>query len=214
MAAEQGAALTQQLLAMARKQAPEPQALHVNEIVLSTENLLRRLIGEQIELLIALDDPEGIVFADPGQLRQVLLNLVVNARDALGSRGNITGGKIRLSTCIRGISSNGDACDSQERVALIVEDNGCGMNADTRAHLFEPFFTTKKPGEGTGVGLATVQNIVGEAGGHIEVVSEPGYGTRIAVIFPAARPIPSVSVTATSDPQLLKVPIAEGDSPC
>src|SRR5712692_1472583 len=196
MAGEQGAALTHQLLAIARKQAAEPRPIPINEIVASMENLLRRLIGEQIELVVVLDsaldsalDPAldsgaGRVLADPAQLRQILLNLVLNARDAMPH-----GGKIRLTTRSAELPSDfpskAEPLAARRAVSLIVKDTGCGMNAETRARLFEPFFTTKNPGEGTGLGLATVQRIVSEAGGMIEVESEPGRGTSIEVFFPA-----------------------------
>jgi signal transduction histidine kinase len=184
MAGEQGAALTQQLLAIARKQAAEPRPIPINEIVTSTKNLLQRLVGEQIELVTELDSGAGQVFADPAQLRQILMNLVLNARDAMAQSG-----KIRLSTraaeLSREFSGEAEAGSARRAVSLVVKDNGCGMNAETRARLFEPFFTTKKPGEGTGLGLATVQRIVREAGGMIEVESEPGGGTCIRVLLPA-----------------------------
>jgi two-component system, cell cycle sensor histidine kinase and response regulator CckA len=208
MAGEQGAALTQQLLAIARKQAAEPRPIKINEIVASTENLLRRLIGEQVELVIirdsTLDTAAGLVLADPAQLRQILLNLVLNARDAMPQ-----GGKITLSTrtaefprespdeVVREVSKNaicGTMPGSIRRaVSLTVADNGCGMNEETRARLFEPFFTTKKPGEGTGLGLATVQRIVSESGGLIEVRSDMGRGTRIEVFLPAIESAPSAT---------------------
>ena len=185
MAGEQGAALTHQLLAIARKQAAEPRPVSINEIVASTENLLRRLIGETIELVTALDSGAELVLADPAQLRQILLNLVLNARDAMPR-----GGRIRLITQAMefpGAELPADAEPGSVRraVSLAVQDNGCGMDEETRARLFEPFFTTKNPGEGTGLGLATVQRIVNEAGGKIEVESEVGRGTRIAVLLPA-----------------------------
>ncbi|MGA2202549.1 MAG: ATP-binding protein [Terriglobales bacterium] len=191
MAGEQGAALTHQLLAIARKQAAEPRPIPINEIVASTENLLQRLIGEQIELVIALDPGAGRVLADPAQLRQILLNLVLNARDAMPQ-----GGKIGLSTRVAEfpsefpgkVSSNAGPGAARRAVSLVVEDNGCGMDAETRARLFEPFFTTKNPGEGTGLGLATVQRIVSESGGTIAVETEPGRGTCIEVFFPALEP--------------------------
>jgi two-component system cell cycle sensor histidine kinase/response regulator CckA len=197
MAGEQGAALTHQLLAIARKQAAEPRPIRVDEIVASTKNLLQRLIGEQIELVIMLDSGAELVLADPAQMRQILLNLVLNARDAMPH-----GGKITLSTragefpranfpsefpCeMSGEASSKAAPGSARRaVSLVVKDNGCGMDAETRARLFEPFFTTKNPGQGTGLGLATVQRIVSESGGMIEVESEPGRGTRIEVFLAA-----------------------------
>src|SRR6266852_4662594 len=162
MAGEQGAALTHQLLAIARKQAAEPRPIPINEIVASTENLLRRLIGEPIELVVmldsaldsALDSGAGRVLADPAQLRQILLNLVLNGRDAMPH-----GGKIRLSTRAAEFPrelSKAEPGAARRAVSLVVKDDGCGMNAETRARLFEPFFTTKNPGEGTGLGLATV----------------------------------------------------------
>ena len=193
MAGEQGAALTQQLLAIARKQAALPSPIPINKIVASTENLLRRLIGEQIELVVvldaaldtALDSCAGLVLADPAQLRQILMNLVLNARDAMP-----LGGKIGLSTRAAEFpgeaSSNAEPGIARRAVSLTVKDNGCGMDAETRARLFEPFFTTKKEGAGTGLGLATVQRIVNEAGGMIEVESEPGQGTSIEVFLPAS----------------------------
>jgi len=193
MAGEQGAALTQQLLAIARKQAAHPSPIPINKIVASTENLLRRLIGEQIELVVvldaaldsALDSCAGLVRADPAQLRQILMNLVLNARDAMPQ-----GGKIGLSTRAAEFpgeaSSNAEPGIARRAVSLTVKDNGCGMDAETRARLFEPFFTTKKEGAGTGLGLATVQRIVNEAGGMIEVESEPGQGTSIEVFLPAS----------------------------
>jgi signal transduction histidine kinase len=215
MAGEQGAALTHQLLAIARKQAAEPRPTLINEIVASTENLLQRLIGEQIELSIMVDSGAGLVLADPAQLRQILLNLVLNARDAMPQ-----GGKITLSTragefpgtevpgeVSRELSpelshelshkfpredpgrsrSHARPGGARRAVSLVVQDNGCGMNAETRARLFEPFFTTKKPGEGTGLGLATVQRIVSESGGMIRVDSEAGSGTCIEVFLPAVE---------------------------
>jgi PAS domain S-box-containing protein len=189
MAGQQGAALTQQLLAIAGKQAAQPCPIPINGIVASTENLLRRLIGEQIELVVALDsalDSGGLlVLADPVQLRQILMNLVLNARDAMPQ-----GGKIWLITRAAEFpgeaSSNAEPGIARRAVSLSVKDNGCGMDAETRARLFEPFFTTKKPGKGTGLGLATVQRIVNEVGGMIEVESKPGQGASIEVFLPAS----------------------------
>jgi signal transduction histidine kinase len=176
LAGEQGAGLTRQLLAIARRQAAEPELVGINEMVASMENFLRRLIGEQIELVTALDRDAGLVVADPAQLRQVLMNLVLNARDALPR-----GGKIWVITRVV------ENPESRRRgVSLMVKDNGCGMDAETRARLFEPFFTTKNPGKGTGLGLATVERIVSAAGGRIEVESEEGRGSRVEVFLPAA----------------------------
>ncbi|MFZ0685480.1 MAG: ATP-binding protein [Terriglobales bacterium] len=187
MASEQGAALTHQLLAIARKQASEPHPIHLNETVGSLKNLLQRLLGEHIELVIALDSAAGLVLADPAQIAQVILNLALNARDAMPQ-----GGKIWLITRpaefpgVQPRFQSNSAPDGPRRaVSLTVKDNGCGMNAETRAHLFEPFFTTKNPEKGTGLGLATVQRIVAEVGGTIAVDSQEGRGTCIEVLLPA-----------------------------
>ncbi len=186
LAGEQGAALTQQLLAIARKQAPLLRPILLNDVVHSTENLLRRLIGEQIELVTVLAPNLRTVMADQAQLRQVLLNLVLNARDAMPN-----GGRITVST-----QASDRLSGEQAAVSLLVEDTGCGMDEGTRARLFEPFFTTKQPGHGTGLGLATVQRIVSESGGTIEVKSEAGHGTGIEVLLPATEAVPAASVSA------------------
>jgi PAS domain S-box-containing protein len=212
MAGEQGAALTHQLLAIARRQAAEPRPVLINEVVASTENLLRRLLGEQVELVVALDSAAGPVIADRAQMGQILLNLVLNARDAIPEGGKIwlmtrtadfptadSPGNSGADLCnnLPPASACNAACDAiadsatksgsaeaRRAVSLLVRDNGCGMNAETRQRLFEPFFTTKDPGKGTGLGLATVQRIVAEAGGRIAVDSAEGHGTCIEVFFP------------------------------
>ena len=173
-AGEQGAALTQQLLAIARNQVPEPRPILLKEVIESTENLIRRLVGEHIELITDLAPSLGPVLADQTQLRQVLLNLVLNARDAMPR-----GGRITVTTTPGTLPGSDNAA-----AVLSVQDEGCGMDAATRARLFEPFFTTKQPGHGTGLGLATVRRIVDELGGVIEVQSEINRGTRIDVFFP------------------------------
>ena len=182
MAGEQGAALTQQLLAIARSQAPEPKPVLVNEVVASMEGLLRRLIGEPIELVTTLDPNAGPVLADLSQLRQVLLNLVLNARDALPR-----GGKIRVITRTGEFPASSETGLPRPSVSVTVKDNGCGMSEETRGRLFEPFYTTKDPGEGTGLGLATVKRVVTEAGGVIQLASEIGRGCSIEVFFPACE---------------------------
>ena len=178
-AGEQGSALTQQLLAFARKQAAKPRLVEINQIVSSTQNLLRRLLGEHVELVTTLDPSASHVFADPTQLRQILLNLALNARDALSG-----GGRIHIRTQATVFPPDPRFQVARPAVSLIVEDNGCGMTPEVRAHLFEPFFTTKRPGEGTGMGLTSVHRIVTEVGGEIEVASEPSQGTRVEVFFP------------------------------
>jgi signal transduction histidine kinase len=183
MAGEQGAALTQQLLAIARKRTAEPIPVSINEVVISTKNLLQRLIGERIELLTNLDANSGTVLADPGQLRQILLNLVLNARDAMPQGGTITLSTKPAEIALKNRAPGTGDCSLQPAVALLVKDNGCGMDAATQSQIFEPLFTTKKLG--TGLGLMTVHRIVTEAGGAITVVSEPGCGTGIEIFFPS-----------------------------
>ena len=188
-AGEQGAAITQQLLAISRKQADELGPVRVNKVIISVENLLRRLIGEQIELVLSLDPAldsalEGrLVIADPAQVKQLLLNLVLNARDAMPGGGRITV-STRAADLREEAAEDSLSRTSRPAVALAVTDNGCGMDAETRARLFEPFFTTKKPGAGTGLGLATVHRIVSESHGTISVDSVTGRGTRIEVCLP------------------------------
>jgi two-component system, cell cycle sensor histidine kinase and response regulator CckA len=192
LASEQGAALTHQLLAIARKQEPT-RVSGMNEIVASSENLLRRLMGERIELITTLDAKAETLVADGARLRQLLMNLVLNARDAL-DQGKLPGGKIWVSTRV----AHWPPELEREAISLTVEDNGCGMNAETRSHLFEPFFTTKIASEGTGMGLGTVQRIVDELGGSIRISSSPGSGTRVEVFLPlAAEPRESRLIEST-----------------
>jgi len=181
MAGEQGAALVQQLLALARQQVVEPRTLCLNQKITETRDLLSRLIGENIELHTDLDPALGNTCIDPVQVQQVLLNLVLNARDAMPS-----GGRVRVKTSNCTFRMTGDALPARELsgVALSVADNGCGMSEETKAHLFEPFFTTKASGRGNGLGLTTVHEIVQNAGGVIEVETAPGAGTTFRVILP------------------------------
>lgn len=176
LASEHGGAMIQQLLSIAKRQVVEPRLLSLNEVVSTMQNLIGRLIGEDIALNTALDPQLESVKMDPTQLQQILLNLAINARDAMPE-----GGQILVTT--RNVPSQ-----SMEGafVELAVEDNGCGMTAETLAHVFEPFFTTKDIDHGNGLGLTTVHNIVREAGGSIEIRSEPGEGTKVMIHFPAA----------------------------
>jgi signal transduction histidine kinase len=167
-AGERAAHLTRQLLPFTRKQAFEARALDLNEIVDSAKQMLRRLIGEDIELSIRLTPGIPLTRGDQHLLEQVLMNMVVNARDAMPG-----GGKLSIETAARG-----------SHVALRISDTGCGMDAATRQRIFEPFFTTKERGKGTGLGLATCHGIVREAGGVINVESEPGRGTVFEVLLP------------------------------
>ena len=192
MVSERGAALVGQLLMFSRQAATEPRPLHWNEVLAESLELLRQMLGENVELITQLDPELGAVEADPAQMEQVLLNLALNARDAM--RG---GGRLVISTgnLHAEAQSAPESLPAGDYVSLAITDTGCGMDAETRARLFEPFYTTKPPGEGTGLGLWTVHSIVRQAGGGIEVTSEPGQGTSIRILLPqseAARvPAPS-----------------------
>jgi signal transduction histidine kinase len=174
-AAMRAAALTNQLLAFSRKQVMQPRVLDLHATVLGMEGMLRRLIGAHITLMVEHDDTPTRIKADPGQLEQVLLNLVVNARDAMSS-----GGAILIAT-----RKARDAAGTQ-RVLLRVTDSGTGMPPEIRDRIFEPFYTTKETGKGTGLGLATVYGIVAQSGGTISVESEVGHGTTFTISFPSA----------------------------
>lgn len=181
-AGERAAALTQKLLAFSRKQVLRPQVLSFNDLIRDTEAMLRRLIGEDIELVTETDPAVGQVKADPGQIEQVLMNLAINARDAMSN-----GGRLLIET--RRQELNGEATDLRALkpgayAALTVSDTGCGMDEQTKAKIFEPFFTTKDPGIGTGLGLATVLGIVNQSGGAISVYSEVGIGTTFKIYLP------------------------------
>jgi two-component system, cell cycle sensor histidine kinase and response regulator CckA len=180
-AGEQGAGLIQQLMAVARQRAVEPCLLSLNDVLSGVRNLLTRLIGENIELVHELADDLGLVRMDPAQVQQIILNLVLNARDAMPDGGRIT---LNTRNCdgTRPGREVHNQCEAW--VALAVSDTGSGMDAETRSRVFEPFFTTKKPGQGNGLGLATVYRIVTHEGGTIEVESETGRGTRVVVHLP------------------------------
>jgi PAS domain S-box-containing protein len=193
MAGEQGGALIQQLLAAARQQSVEPRVLSLNDIVLKTRNLLSRLLGEKFELVLELENDLGMVKIDPAQVQQILFNLVLNARDAMPQ-----GGQIQVTTGHCTLKSVEGTKSHPPGIFLSVKDVGCGMSAETRARLFEPFFTTKSQGRGTGLGLSTVQNIVTDNGGSVEVESEPGRGTLVTVFLPRVADIHAVTTSHVS----------------
>jgi PAS domain S-box-containing protein len=198
-AAERAADLTHQLLIFSRRDKAEPVPLDLNAIVRDTERLLARTIGEHVELSTTSSEVPCPVLADPGQIEQVLLNLAVNARDAMPD-----GGRISIETeCLELDAAEAKArvgAGARRYVRLAVSDTGHGMNGEVAARAFEPFFTTKRVGEGTGLGLASVYGIVTQAGGHIDLSSEPGVGTTVTVHLPATE-MPA-SATADTDGHL------------
>ena len=183
-AADRGAALTRQLLSFSRRQVLEPVPVEINDVVRGAEAMLRRLIGPEIAFVDRCDPAAGMVLADRGQLEQVILNLVVNARDAMPDGGTLT-----LETAILSAASApaaARAASSADRFAtIVVRDTGMGMDAETQRRIFDPFFTTKAVGRGTGLGLATVHGIVQQSGGAVVVHSVVGAGSAFCVLLPA-----------------------------
>src|SRR6266536_3486928 len=216
-AGERAAALTQQLLTFSRTQVLLPQLIDVREVVTDIHKMLRRVIGEDIDLLMVCDRETGRIKADWGQLEQVLMNLAVNARDAMPG-----GGKLTIETR----NAEFGEADAREHVTaqpgsyvmIAVHDTGAGMDAETKTHIFEPFFTTKEKGKGTGLGLATVYGIVKQSGGFIQVSSEPGRGTAFAIYLPRVeeefgshrRPLPPAIGSARGTETILLLEEDEG----
>jgi two-component system, cell cycle sensor histidine kinase and response regulator CckA len=210
-ASMRAASLTRQLLTFSRKQVLEPKVLCLNTIVADSEKMLRRLVGEDVELATVLDPALGRVKTDPGQIEQVLMNLVVNARDALPQ-----GGKITLETA--NVVLDQTYCRPHAElkpgryIMLAVSDNGCGMDEQTKSHIFEPFFTTKGPEQGTGLGLAMVYGAIKQSSGHVFVDSELGTGTTFKIYLPeveeaysAEKSQPAIEKTPQGDETILVV---------
>jgi CheY-like chemotaxis protein len=200
--------MTRQLLAFSRRQVLLPQIVQLNDVITDTTSMLRRIIGENIALHVDLDTNAACILADSGQIVQVIMNLVVNSRDAMPD-----GGTIDIVTSMVQIddaaAAEYDLLSRGPHVQLLVRDTGWGMDADTAAQAFEPFFTTKPVGEGTGLGLATVYGIVRQSNGAVSVESMPGHGTTFRILMPATvgeapaaaarahAPDPAVSRAAT-----------------
>jgi two-component system, cell cycle sensor histidine kinase and response regulator CckA len=187
-AANRGAGLTRQLLAFSRQQVLQPRVMCVNEVVVESEKMLSRLLGEDVELVTKLDPDLGHVRIDPGQIEQVIMNLAVNARDAMPQGGTLIIETANLDHTEAAAGQYGYPVAMGAYVRLTVKDTGTGMDEATRAHMFEPFFTTKELGQGTGLGLATVYGIVEQSKGHISVESKPGQGTRFSILLPRLAP--------------------------
>ena len=190
--AERGGGLTHQLLAFSRRQPMETRGIHVNDLVLQMEKMLRRLIGEDIELVTIAAAASDAITADPGRMEQVVMNLVVNARDAMPNGGKLTieTGTIHLN---ESFSAGQLGVSPGPYVTISVIDTGTGMDQETQNHLFEPFFTTKNPGRGTGLGLATAYGIIRQSGGAIGIQSESGHGTVARIYLPLCEQRPAMA---------------------
>lgn len=185
-AAKRGATLTRQLLAFSRRQPTQSQVLDLNDRLREVSKLLTPLMGDDVEIVLLPRSPNAIVEVDPGHLDQVVVNLAVNARDAMPR-----GGKLVIETAVsdfdEGFASEHPPMSAGRYVMMAISDNGIGMDEATRSRIFEPFFTTKEIGKGTGLGLATVYGIVKQSGGHIWVYSEVGHGTTFKIYLPSAE---------------------------
>jgi nitrogen-specific signal transduction histidine kinase len=199
-AGERAASLTRQLLTFSRRQIIHPKMIDLNRVILDLEPMLRRLIGEDLHLEVVTDRRLGTVRADPSQVDQIVMNLVLNARDAMP-----TGGGLTLKTAAVEFKKERHTrfglAPPGAYVMLVVEDTGVGMDEVTQAHIFEPFFTTKGPGKGTGLGLSTVYGIVKQSGGYLDLESSPGAGSAFTIYLPRLE--------AIVDPPRVKIAITE-----
>jgi len=218
-AADQAAALTRQLLAFSRKQVLAPKILDLNDIISGMQTMLQRLIGETINLVTLPEPRLGCIKADPGQIEQVIMNLAVNARDAMPDGGRLV---IRTATVRAGEAPTPPGIRPRlgSHILLEVTDSGTGMDVATQAHLFEPFFTTKEPGKGTGLGLSTVYGIVEQSGGSVTVETGVGRGTTFRIYLPqvetpvpAGRPLSVARPAAPMTPVPLRLPPAVSPAP-
>jgi CheY-like chemotaxis protein len=198
-AADRATVLTRQLLAFARKQVIEPRSLDLNGLIAGVEKLLRRLLGEGIELVARLAPDLSQVKADPGQIEQALVNMAVNARDAMPGGGTLT---IATQNITLGQEAAHEGLAAGPYVTVTISDTGSGMSAETRQRVFEPFFTTKAPGRGTGLGLATCYGIVRQHGGQIWVASEPGQGSSFTIALPQATSTVEIAAEQSEEPAL------------
>ena len=186
-ASQRASVLTKQLMSFSRREKLEPQVLDLNGVITDAGTLLQRLIGPEVEVKFALAKDLHPIKGHPGQIEQILVNLAVNARDAMPGGGRLEFETANVASIdnVSGRRKSDANVPPGTYVRLIVKDSGVGMNEQTKARLFEPFFTTKEPGKGTGLGLATVNSIVSRANGRVWVESEPGSGTTFKIDFPA-----------------------------